>query len=177
MKDSKKIKVKNNFFNLSVNYNKAVVATQLGILLGLIGLRMFAHSEAVRRLCVVIILLDVVILVVKFFIGFNVSSEPLSEENSKDGKEESKTVDVEVNDKPASKDNKKNKTVTKSQSTIKNKVAVPNPEASERAKAKDSEKFEKTQSVTEQHESVSAEPEVTPIEDADDIDLYDVFGL
>lgn len=167
MDDRKKVKVKNSFLDLSFNWNKTLVSTQVCIFAGLICLRLFAHTGAVRKLCFWIFIVDVLYLLVVFLKGLIVSKEDGAVES---GKEETKSVDVTAE----SSSSGNSGTVKTSDATITNKVAIPNPEASEQAKQKDNKP---SPTVTEENAS-SSDPidEQIPLEEFDMEDLLDIFS-
>lgn len=156
------VNIKNSFLNISVNCNKALISTQVCILAGIICLRLFAHSSAVRKLCLVIFVFDSLFLLITFLKGLSVSKEAVTEEIKPD---EVKSVDID-----GSSASKSNDTVKTSNATIRNKVAIPNPEASEKARKSDSRPSDKDGIFPSEVPMVE-----TSLDDMDDDTLFNLF--
>lgn len=170
MKESKRVNIKNTFLDVSFNCNKFLISMQVCIAIGLIALAIFAKSDKVMHLAVFICIVDVIYLIVMFARGLTVSKGDAVKDKPT-GKSENKKVDVTVDN--SGKQNKK--TVQQSNGTINNKVAIPNPKASEEAKAKDV--------VKEEVKPVESEPvpkeekPVTTVEEMSEDEWMDLFSM
>lgn len=125
MKSKKVIHVKTNMFDLKIFWNGALVSSQVAIFIGLLLLRVFATTDGVKKLSVVILLLDLVALLFFLLNKAEISiEEPETEQASVPSKE---TLDVNIEKKSKSKQETKEAPKRSKSNTINNKVPVPNP--------------------------------------------------
>lgn len=114
----KEVEVKTRAFELKVHVNTKVISTQLALFIGLVLVWFFAGNGAVRTLCTVFIVIDLLAVFVLLF--------------DRKGENETKT-DTDSNishEEPATTEDKqqaRKSPVRESDGVIRNKVPIPNP--------------------------------------------------
>ena len=125
MKSKKVIHVKTNMFDLKIFWNGALVASQVAIFIGLLLLRVFSTTDGIKKLSVVILLLDSV--AVLFFLLNKAEISIEEHETEQESAPNKETLDVNVEKKSKPKQETKQVPKRSKSSTINNKVPVPNP--------------------------------------------------
>lgn len=125
MKKRKTVKITTSMFELQMFWNSGYVSAQIAILIGLLSVRLFAQSVAVKRFCLVILLFDILLLV---YLLMRNASVVVADTDSCVTKEKEK-LDVSVTTTAASAEVKDKQTSgSKHHTEIHNKVGVPTVE-------------------------------------------------
>jgi uncharacterized membrane protein YraQ (UPF0718 family) len=129
MKKKKIITITTKLFQLKIFWNGMYVSLQIGVLIGLLAIRLFSQQETVHRFCLLALIIDILAIFIGSLSRASIKSEDgvlLNTSTQTSDYQEKETMDVEVKHmKSAEKSNTKSKTVTTSNAVIHNKVGAP----------------------------------------------------
>lgn len=168
MKSNKTITITTNLFKLQLFWNGTIMSLQLGFLIGILALSLFAQSDAVRKLCVVALLLDVIICLFVIINGATMSIDDAEKSDTGDVVKESMDVTID-RDKKSSVSDKT--TSTRKSNEIRNKVPVPNPQQP----AESSNVTQQSTPVKE--ESAKEKTTMKPVEEMTEQDWEELFKM
>lgn len=168
MKSNKTITITTNLFKLQLFWNGAIMSLQLGFLIGILALSLFAQSDAVRKLCVVALLLDVIICLFVIINGATMSIDDAEKSDTGNVVKESMDVTIDRNKKSSVSDKP---TSTRKSNEIRNKVPVPNPQPP----AESSNVTQQSTPVKE--ESAKEQSTMKPVEEMTEQDWEELFKM
>lgn len=123
------VTISTNMFELTIFWNSIYVSLQATVILGLIALSLFAQKAATKRMCLVLLLIDLAAVLFILLNGISVVVEEYEGNIDKKSAPEKETLDVEVTSSEKKQD-EKSKVIKKSKkgAVIRNKVPIPNPQ-------------------------------------------------
>lgn len=129
MKATKTVYIDTGLFSIQFNWNGKVVGLHTGVFIGLIALMIITREMPIHKLCVTFFVIELLVLLVLLFRGFNMyvednSAEPAKEKEKKAEAPKKESLDVEV-DRTKKPEKSETKNKTKKEEVINNKVPIP----------------------------------------------------
>lgn len=127
----KLLKISTHMFDLTIRWNSAVMGLQGAIIFGVIMLKLFSSNENVEKLCVVILLFDLLVIVFLLLAGLHVSIEDADGNDIKEQKpvtEVNRHATVKSEQKPTQKKSGTSKVIGNKVPTPVQKQQVQQPE-------------------------------------------------
>ena len=134
MKKRKLVTITTGMFELTLFWNGLYVSLQATIFLGLLAILLFAQKTATKRMCLILLLLDLAAMLFVLLNGISIVVEDYDESTAP--KKEALDVDVSSGDSTKSEETKTEepkvkpakKSKGKKPAEIRNKVPIPNPQ-------------------------------------------------
>ena len=139
MKATKTVYIDTGLFSIQFNWNGKVVGLHTGVFVGLTALTIITREMPIHKLCVTFFVIELLVLLVLLFRGFNMyvedgSEAPAKEPNKNKEPQKKESLDVEV-DRTKKSEKSETKPNNKKEEVINNKVPIPNAPAQPKVEA------------------------------------------
>ena len=167
MTQTKLVTITTGLFELTIFWNGIYVSIQSTIFLGLFAILFFSTEPATKRMCIVFLVIDLIVVLFLLLNHASVTVEdyvPKKSEN-KVSSVRKESIDISTDTSSAT----DHSSVTEVSGEIKNKVAMPNQQSPKESAHKDP-----TEAVQNNIDAIS--DSMKPVDDMDETDWDSLFG-